>query len=44
MTINEISDSLGFKEPTNMTKSFEKYEKIMSFEFRKCQMGINKDL
>lgn len=44
MTINEISDSISFKEPSNTAKFFKKYEKITPSEFKERQMGINKDL
>jgi len=34
LTINEISDLMGFDEPSNLTKFFKRYEGLSPTEFR----------
>jgi len=34
LTINEISDLMGFDEPSNLTKFFKRYEGLSPKEFR----------
>lgn len=42
LTVNEISEMMGFDEPSNLTKFFKRYEGLTPSEFRKKQQIYTK--